>query len=107
MGKLNVTRDNSHSTSEGSYVAPRLEWAANVSKDRVNYDDIASTYDGRYRRGLGEGQHTIPAALSQLLTPDVPNHILEVGCGTGFWLGSFGDRHKVYGMDVSQGMLMK
>jgi ubiquinone/menaquinone biosynthesis C-methylase UbiE len=78
-----------------------------VSENRVNYDDIASTYDGRYRRGVGEGQHTIPAALRQLLTPDVPNRILEVGCGTGFWLGSFTDRDKVYGLDVSQPMLMK
>ena len=78
-----------------------------MSKDRVNYDDIASTYDGRYRRGVGEGDHTIPAALRQLLTPDFQNCILEVGCGTGFWLGSFGDRHKVYGIDVSQAMLAK
>ena len=80
---------------------------SNVSKDRVNYDDIASTYDGRYRRGVGEGEHTIPFALRQLLTPGVPNRILEVGCGTGFWLSSFGDRDKVYGIDVSQAMLSK
>jgi hypothetical protein len=38
-----------------------------MSQQRVNYDDVAATYDARYASGVGEGQHGIPAALSQLL----------------------------------------
>jgi ubiquinone/menaquinone biosynthesis C-methylase UbiE len=74
---------------------------------RVDYDDIASTYDARYRSQEGEGQHTIPPALRELLRPGVRYRILEVGCGTGFWLGSFGSGHDVFGIDLSQGMLSR
>jgi ubiquinone/menaquinone biosynthesis C-methylase UbiE len=49
---------------------------------RVNYDDIAATYDARYTSGVGEGQHTVPVALRQLLRLGITNRILEVGCGT-------------------------
>jgi ubiquinone/menaquinone biosynthesis C-methylase UbiE len=76
-----------------------------MTERRVNYDDIASTYDGRYASGVGEGQHTIPAALRRLLRVNVSNRILEVGCGTGFWLSSFDSDHEVYGLDLSIQML--
>jgi len=78
-----------------------------VNQSRVNYDDIASTYDARYKSGAGEGQHTIPAALRQLLKSDAPNRILEVGCGTGYWLNSFDPRDTLYGLDVAHAMLTK
>src|SRR5437667_6119819 len=71
----------------------------------VNYDRIAATFDKRYKSGAGEGQRQIPAALRQLLRSDKPNRILEVGCGTGFWLDSFGTNEAVFGMDLSFGML--
>jgi SAM-dependent methyltransferase len=74
---------------------------------RVNYDDIAATYDARYTSGVGEGQHTVPVALQQLLRPGITNRVLEVGCGTGFWLSSFHGTHDVYGLDLSPGMLSK
>lgn len=74
---------------------------------RVDYDDIASTYDARYGSHAAEAQHTIPPALRELLRQGVRNRILEVGCGTGFWLDSFGSDHEVCGIDLSQGMLRR
>src|SRR5579863_6588465 len=78
-----------------------------MNSNRVDYDDIASTYDARYTTGLGEGQHTVPAALRELLRPGVSNRTLEVGCGTGYWLDSFGKGHEVYGLDLSHAMLCR
>src|SRR5438876_1008553 len=78
-----------------------------MNERRVNYDEVAVTYDDRYASGVGEAQHTIPAALRQLLRPDTANQTLEVGCGTGFWLGSFGIGHEVYGLDLSSVMLAR
>jgi SAM-dependent methyltransferase len=75
-------------------------------KPKVDYDNIAATYDGRYS-GVGEAQHTIPPALRDLLRPGAANRILEVGCGTGYWLTSFGSDHELYGLDVSAAMLAK
>jgi ubiquinone/menaquinone biosynthesis C-methylase UbiE len=76
-------------------------------KSPVNYDEVASTYDARYKSDAGEAQHTIPQALRELLRPGVRNRNLEVGCGTGFWLDSFGSEHEVIGIDLSQGMLSR
>jgi ubiquinone/menaquinone biosynthesis C-methylase UbiE len=76
-----------------------------MPEPRVNYDEIAPTYDSRYKSGIGEGQHTIPSALRELLPPGQTNRILEVGCGTGYWLRSFGGGNKVFGIDLSPGML--
>jgi SAM-dependent methyltransferase len=75
--------------------------------DHVNYDDVASTYDARYTSRAGEWKHTIPAALRQLLRRNLPNRVLEVGCGTGFWLASFHSGDEVYGLDLSPAMLSK
>jgi ubiquinone/menaquinone biosynthesis C-methylase UbiE len=78
-----------------------------MNERQVDYDAIAATYDERYASGVGEGQHTVPAALRQLLRPDLSSHILEVGCGTGFWLASFASDDEVYGLDLSPGMLRR
>jgi len=43
---------------------------------RVDYDEIASTYEARYGSHTGEGQHTIPPALRELLCQGVRNRIL-------------------------------
>src|SRR5262249_32615783 len=72
---------------------------------RVDYDTIAPTYDERYASPFGEAQHTIPAALRELLRPDLSNRVLEVGCGTGFWLGSFSADDQIFGIDLSIPML--
>jgi ubiquinone/menaquinone biosynthesis C-methylase UbiE len=78
-----------------------------MTERRVNYDEVAATYDARYRWGVGEGQRTISVALRQLLPPGPSNRILEVGCGTGFWLSSFNSADPVYGVDISSAMLAK
>ena len=50
---------------------------------RVNYDEIAGTFDARYTAGLYDG---VRAALVDLTTAKRPTSALEVGCGTGHWL---------------------
>jgi ubiquinone/menaquinone biosynthesis C-methylase UbiE len=78
-----------------------------MNEHKVDYDTIASTYDSRFAGGLREGQHTIPAALHQLRRVESANDILEVGCGTGFWLGSFSAGDHVSGLDLSLQMLAR
>src|SRR5215472_15602383 len=81
--------------------------AMSTPKSQVDYDNVASTYDARYKSGVGEAQHSIPLALRELLRQGVRNRILEAGCGTGFWFDSFGSEHEVIGIDLSQGMLSR
>ena len=50
---------------------------------RVNYDDVAPTYNGRYAR---KGLEGISSALQALARNVRPERIFEVGCGTGHWL---------------------
>jgi len=76
-----------------------------MNEHRVNYDEIAATCDARYASGVAEDQHDIAAALRDLVRSDVSNRILEVGCGTGFWLNVFGSGHEVYVLDLSAVML--
>jgi SAM-dependent methyltransferase len=52
---------------------------------RVNYDQIAGTFDARYTAGLYDG---VQAALVDLVTAKRPTCALEVGCGTGHWLSA-------------------
>ena len=68
---------------------------------KVDYDDIAATYDTRYDRNrYGEVRDTVMRFVG-----DATN-VLEVGCGTGHWLAELrgGDR-RVVGIDPSWGML--
>ena len=52
---------------------------------RVNYDEIAASFDARYTEGLYDG---VLAALVELVTAKHPSCALEVGCGTGHWLSA-------------------
>ena len=69
----------------------------------LNYDNIASEYNQRYASSpLPERAN----ALIHLIQKVNPRCILEVGCGTGFWLNAFGPKVDVaYGLDYSLGML--
>jgi ubiquinone/menaquinone biosynthesis C-methylase UbiE len=72
---------------------------------RVNYDEIAATYDARYTFGLYDG---VLEALRALVTAQNPERTLEVGCGTGHWLSALRDfLPHLYGLDYSLEMLSK
>jgi ubiquinone/menaquinone biosynthesis C-methylase UbiE len=70
---------------------------------RVDYDPIAPGYDGRYAVNPLAG---VAALLRSLAGESGSGRCLEVGCGTGRWLGELRPlaRH-VTGLDISAGML--
>ncbi len=70
---------------------------------RVNYDQVAPTYDSRYR--LNQFSE-IEQALLQFIGDQPARDVLEAGCGTGHWLGILHGRgHRVTGLDFSAQML--
>lgn len=77
-----------------------------MSRPRVNYDDVAPTYDDRYTRGS-----TLPeleAALRENLAGIGASRVLEVGCGTGHWIGTLAaSLERAVGLDFSRGMLAR
>jgi SAM-dependent methyltransferase len=74
-----------------------------IFNHRVNYDQVAPTYNGRYAR---KGLEGISSALWALAENVNPERILEVGCGTGHWLEELSPlAHHVHGLDFSSGML--
>ena len=74
-----------------------------MSHKKVNYNEIASTYNERYEAGSFEG---IASTLKSLIQESSAYRILEVGCGTCHWLaGLQGLERQFYGLDISPGML--
>lgn len=72
---------------------------------RVDYNEIAPTYDARYTLGLYDG---VLEVLRALVTAQNPERTLEVGCGTGYWLSALRDLlPHLYGLDYSLEMLRK
>ena len=70
---------------------------------RVNYDHIASTYNHRYRSNRLSG---VEAALYSFAQDYEVDRALEVGCGTGHWIGVMSSVvPHVVGLDFSIGML--
>ncbi|RPI56786.1 MAG: class I SAM-dependent methyltransferase [Acidobacteria bacterium] len=70
----------------------------------TNYDEVAATYDRRY---ADEDYAGIEQALVDFLG-DTTHHVLEVGCGTGYWLQRLRERNaKVHGIDPSWEMLSR
>jgi len=70
---------------------------------RVDYDQIANTYDRRYQQNDYSG---VEAALTAFVGDRGKDRVLEVGCGTGHWLQCLGGtRFRVAGLDVSDQML--
>jgi SAM-dependent methyltransferase len=69
----------------------------------LDYDNIAPEYNQRYTSSpLPERAD----ALINLIQQVNARRILEVGCGTGFWLDTFSSMvDGVYGLDYSLGML--
>lgn len=73
--------------------------------ERVNYDQIAPTFDTRYAHGLYDDLQKV---LHEFIAAERPERILEAGCGTGYWLSAFDDLGpRVHGLDFSHEMLRK
>ncbi len=70
---------------------------------RVNYEEIAPTYDQRY---VANPLPQVAATLQALVQDLDPARILEVGCGTGRWLAELTQAgRRVFGLDLSPAML--
>jgi len=71
--------------------------------DKVNYNTIAKNYDQRYKLNACPGiQKVLRAHVSSVK----PWRVLEVGCGTGYWLGLLKEAGcLVSGLDASEEML--
>jgi ubiquinone/menaquinone biosynthesis C-methylase UbiE len=77
-----------------------------VEPVRLNYDQVADTYDQRYSQG--GSMPGIEAALSSWLCGFQVGRVLEVGCGTGHWLERIVQKsQQCFGLDRSVGMLLK
>jgi ubiquinone/menaquinone biosynthesis C-methylase UbiE len=73
--------------------------------ERVNYDQIAPTFDTRYAHGLYDD---LLEVLRALIEAEQPARVLEAGCGTGYWVAALGDlAPRIYGLDFSHEMLRK
>jgi SAM-dependent methyltransferase len=76
-----------------------------VSERAVDYDIIAPTYDRRYARNRFDG---VLATLREFIGRDSAMDVVEVGCGTGHWLGELaGVARARIGVDASTGMLSR
>jgi ubiquinone/menaquinone biosynthesis C-methylase UbiE len=72
---------------------------------RLNYDHIAPQYNQRYDSSPPPERIN---ALFELLQQVQARRILEVGCGTGFWLGLLAPSvEAACGLDYSLGMLVQ
>ena len=70
---------------------------------RLDYDQIAHTYDRRFK--VSKQKQTAETLLSLAFELGA-KAILEVGCGTGRWLADLRPvTHHLYGLDLSKGML--
>jgi ubiquinone/menaquinone biosynthesis C-methylase UbiE len=71
---------------------------------RVDYDRVAQDYNARYVAG---GPPGIESALRDLARKSHARRILDVGCGTGQWLGVFPSDATVFGIDPATEMLKR
>ena len=70
---------------------------------RNGYNSISGTYDRRYKINPLKG---VEKALRDLVRKSRAQRVLEIGCGTGYWLKTllpYVDR--MIGLDLSSGML--
>ncbi len=81
-----------------------------MSTNAVNYDQIAPTYNRRFE---GDQPQPILKALLDIIGLSQIQKVLEVGCGTGFWLAGLEAMAiepaglKLFGLDLSRGMLQQ
>lgn len=71
----------------------------------TDYNRVSKIYDIRYKEGS-----KLFGILNKLLNftnKNYPQNIIEIGCGTGYWLSSISNINKIFGLDLSFGMLSK
>ncbi len=71
----------------------------------TDYNRVSKIYDIRYKEGS-----KLLGVLEKLLSvtdKELPQKIIEIGCGTGYWLSLISKINKIYGLDLSLGMLNK
>lgn len=74
-------------------------------KQRVDYDRVAPTYHRRFEK---DRPRPTASALRALTRETGAGRVLEVGCGTAYWLaGLRWTADKLYGLDHSAGMLVQ
>ena len=71
----------------------------------VDYDRVAKTYYQRYERNTYGG---VERTLLDCVGANTGQRVLEVGCGTGYWLSLLARQgFTVAGVDASRGMLSR
>lgn len=71
---------------------------------RVDYDAVAPDYDARYATPR---YADVAVALRAWVQASPGPRLLEVGCGTGYWLRLLGAQRLAIGVDASAGMLAR
>jgi SAM-dependent methyltransferase len=73
---------------------------------RIDYDEIAPTYNRRFVNQQPGGTRAVLAGLASSCDA---RKIMEIGCGTAHWLTALreelGDEPQLFGLDLSAGML--
>lgn len=72
----------------------------------IEYDAVAENYDQRYKIGAYNPEG-IANKLVKLIQETGAERVLEVGCGTGHWLNILQNQAKLFGLDLSFGILQK
>ena len=107
--KVSMNKPRSNAPSTGQLTVPS-EFALQSEADptalsRVqverSYRRYAPVYDLLFGASLGPGR----AAMTRLVATLAPEHILEVGVGTGLTLSQYPANARITGVDVSQEML--
>ena len=76
-----------------------------ISNSNVNYNEISDSYDKRYKYNKYE---KISSAINKLIKSFECKSVLEIGCGTCYWLKNIdNDLHFKTGLDISFNMLKK
>ncbi len=79
-----------------------------MPKKIVDYDQLAPTYNQRFENSRQSG---VSITLHRLAEAVHARSILEVGCGTAYWLEGFrsfpGADYRLFGLDLSAGMLVQ
>ncbi|NOH00351.1 MAG: methyltransferase domain-containing protein [Ignavibacteriae bacterium] len=74
-----------------------------MNNTKVNYNEISASYDDRYKE---DQWAKIRNELNYLISRNNYKNILEVGCGTGYWLDAINIKGVIkVGLDYSIGML--